>query len=535
LRGDESETGKILLPGSIAFGSQAAQNLRVRGRMTRLSLILLLVLGVSGVRVYAEHDKGPGGRNQNGNGKKEEVEEEGCHANGGNLASFATGESYSFPDLVHFVTHPDCNEKARVISRGLLKQVRFQDKGPFKLDAYAKQLLTDDPSVADRVEKSLQSRIPDLLAQFPLTSTEMLPVVGQLALLSQPASRIALATLIAQDLFKSGKDMDMTKPGWESSAKVLAGRLSTLGANEEGIMSELASYVGQLALLVQVDSLGNLFRGLAAASGVDKSFVPAFNLAAGAFSHGVQGAENVHTSAEKAKMLGAVFVAIQAAVESKATLEVGAAELNEAMDTLLAGRPLHQTALRKLWKETVRILGVAQGQSALADAFAVSLTPEFLYLEKKELQGLYAAAGNYPEISFALQHQMMDGWVKNWDQVTRGQMKVAQFNEMKAKIFDPVVDTMVQLDRSFLTLEWLRDIVQRGLVKDELVEKRFPKLALNLLENREKEIRGLASVNSSGDRMAHLGRDLAENWQLFRIYLPALFRWVEKHESESGE
>lgn len=501
-----------------------------------LPLLVLTQLMLGGV-AHAEHDKSSGGRapiSGEGPVKKSAVPEE-CHARGSAIVDFANGEGSDFEQMVHFLTYPDCTAKAPYLAKSMIKQIKFQDKGPYRLDAYAKQVAGSDPAAADSVEKALAGRIPDLLRQYPLTNSEMLPVVGQLAVLSQPAARITMANVIAQDLFKSGKDFDLTKPGWETNAKVLAGRLSTLGANEDSIMSELATMVQQLALLVQVDSLGNLFRGLAAASGVDRTLVPTFNLSASALSHGIEGASDIHTSAEKAKLLGAVFVAIQSAVETKAAVEVGAAELNEAMDSLLQGRPLHATSLRNLWKEVVRILSASPNQNALAKAIGESLTPEYLYLDKKELQTLYAAAANYPSIAHTLELRMLDGWAKNWDSVQRGRMKVAQFNELRSRIFDPAIETLLQLEPASLSTIWMRELVARGLLTDAAVEKRFPKLALALLEDRERGLRQLASSGTAEDRLQYMGRDMALNWQFFRIYLPALFRWVDSQEAETQE
>src|SRR5262249_4686408 len=138
-----------------------------------------------------------------------------------------------------------------------------------------------------RIDMQLTQAVPNILRQNAMSTNELMPILGQLAILSPQAARTTLANLITQELY-AGDQMILLagRRGGDAAAQDLARTLLRLGANESLIASELAENVEDMALLAQADSLGRVFRAMAAAAAVESSLVPTFNLTAGAFNRG---------------------------------------------------------------------------------------------------------------------------------------------------------------------------------------------------------------------------------------------------------
>lgn len=118
------------------------------------------------------------------------------------LADFANGERYDYASMVTFLTTPECGAVAPTVSQmAIANGVQFRDKSPFKLDSYAKNLPKNSLESSKKLDLALKEMIPPLMHQNPLSTTEMLPLLGQLALLSPSGARFTLAKVIEQELY----------------------------------------------------------------------------------------------------------------------------------------------------------------------------------------------------------------------------------------------------------------------------------------------------------------------------------------------
>src|SRR5690606_31599292 len=120
-------------------------------------------------------------------------------------------------------------------------------------------------------------------------SSEMLPLLGQLSLLSPTAARTTLTTLIRQEAENADAKLAQAKADLKPAiAADLAVSLLRMGVLDPVVASDLSGAVEELALTVQADSLGKFFRGLAAAAAADAALAPTFNQSATALNRGVQ-------------------------------------------------------------------------------------------------------------------------------------------------------------------------------------------------------------------------------------------------------
>lgn len=458
--------------------------------------------------------------------------DEGCPVNPVGLADFANGERYDYANMVTYLTNPTCQGAARQISLAALSYgVTFTDKPPFRLDNFAKALPKVDLESAKRIEMSLDKSIPSLLRANPMSSSDLLPLLGQLSLLSPGAARATLANVIQQELYAGDSRILVEgKKGRDAAAADLARTLVRLGANESAIASEMAENVEDMALLAQADSLARIFRALSAAATMDASLVPTFNLSAGALNRGVQRGKKLFVSADKAALLTALFTAVRASMAGTGALEPGAAELNEALAALLGETPLTATNLRKLWKEAVKILTQSPSQTALAEAISLSLTPQVIFLLPEDMEQLLVAARSYPQVAGAIQANFLLAWNRVWNDLHDGRIKVKTFNRMKEKYFEPLVAEILDLDPYLIDSFWLREVTRRGLVQDEDIEKRFPRFVLAFLDRREKASKAAAVEPGPEPMLASMAENFAVTWTLNSVHVPALLKWVKKYE-----
>jgi hypothetical protein len=458
--------------------------------------------------------------------------EEGCSANPARLADFANGDKFDFNSVVTFITNPACIVVHQPVAKAAISEgISWKKTGPFRLDTYASKVTIGPSGTASSIDQILGKAIPAALQENPQTSAELLPLLGQLSLLSPTAARAALSQLIRQETQSGDEKINAAVPGLKPAlATDLAVSLLRMGILDPVVSADVANAVEEMALTVQADSLGKFFRGLAAAATADATLAPTFNLSATAMNRGVQKGKKTFDEDQEKRLLQAVFEAVKASVGGTGLLEPGSAELNEALGALVEGKPLTVTGLRTLWREATRVLGTSTTQPALADAVAASLTPQMVFLREDAKAPLMAAAIHYPVLGRAVQQNFANAWVKAWNNMADGGMPVSDFNRLKDTYFQPLVPRILDFPPEALDLGFLRALNRWALLKDEDIEKKFPRLFLAQLEKRDKAIKAHAADESPETAMRGLASNLAVLTALYQVYLPVLNRWVKKHE-----
>lgn len=458
--------------------------------------------------------------------------DEGCNANPSRLADFANGDKFDFNSVVSFITSPACAVVHQQVAKAAIAEgINWNTSGPFRLDNHARNLTTGPSGTASSLDQILGKTIPAALGDNPLTSAELLPLLGQLSILSPTAARVTLSTLIRQEAQVADSKIASAKPGLKPAVSTdLAVSLLRMGILDPVVASDLGEAVEEMALTVQADSLGKFFRGLAAAATADATLAPTFNLSATALNRGVQKGKNVMTADQQARLLQAVFDAVRAAVGGSGLLEPGSSELNEALGTLVDGKSLTVTSLRRVWREATRILSQSPSQPALADAVAASLTPQMVFLRDDVKSQLLQASLNYPQLGRAVQQNFIYAWVKAWNRMAEGGMPVSNFNRLKTGYFETMVPRILDLPPDTIEVAFLRALNRWGLIKDEDIEKKFPRLFLAQLEKRDRANKAFAGDESAENAMRTLASSLAVVTSLYQVHLPVLNRWVKRHE-----
>ncbi len=479
-----------------------------------------------------DHERGKAPPSRPSTGKGGGPATEGCQANPSRLADFANGEKYDFNSVVTFITNPICAGVHAQVSRAAIAEgVSFNKSGPFRLDQHAKSVTQGPSGTASSVDQILGKTIPQTLTENPLSSSELLPLLGQLALLSPSAARSTLTTLIRQETESADQKLAVAKADLKPAiAADLAVSLLRMGVLDPVVASDLGEAVEEMALTVQADSLARFFRGLAAAATADATLAPTFNQSASALNRGVQNGNQTLTDDQQARLLQAVFEAVRSSVSGTGLLEPGSAELNEAVQTLVEGKPLTLTSLRKLWREATRLLAASPTQPALAGAVAASLTPQMVFLRPDARDLLLSAAANYPNLATAVQQNFVYAWLKAWNRMSQGDMTVRNFNRLKVQYFEPMVPRVLDFPADAIDIAWLRAANRWGLIKDQDVEKKFPRLFLAQLEKRDRSVKAALADDSPENTMKALSDSFAVLWALHQVHLPVLNRWVKKHE-----
>jgi hypothetical protein len=455
-----------------------------------------------------------------------------CGVSTDSLRDFAEGEAYDFPTLVTFLTSPDCAEVGRFISSTTVADgVKFKSEGPFRLDNLAAKLQASDFDKFQRNDTGYAKTFANLLRDNPLTKNELKPLTGQLALVNPEAARIGLVNLIQQELYTADSVINSEAPPRikQQAALELSQRLVRMGAGQNLIASGMAESVEEMALLAQADSLGKIFRALGAATAVEGSLASTFNLSAAAVDRGIQRGKKFYAKNDVEKLFKNLVAAVKAAVDGSEPLESGAVDLNEAMAALVDGNALQASALKSAYKEILKLLAQSSGQPALADAVAVSFTPQIIYLTPSEMKSLIAAARNYPSLAQSLQSNFLLAWQQLWEQVRTGQMSVVRYNGFKDRFIAPLVGEILALGPSVIDPRWLSEAWRAGLVKDTEIEKRFPRLMLAYLDRRDRALkaRELAGLDSTVGLMAE---NFGVLYTLSNVHVPALLKWVKKYD-----
>jgi hypothetical protein len=460
------------------------------------------------------------------------IGDERCPVDAREIAEFANGEQYHYGALVTALTSPSCMAQSRELGLAAMSYgVNFSVKAPYRLDGFAQALAKNDLESARYMETSLARSIPGLLRTNPLGSSELLPLLGQLTILSPDAARSMLATIIRQEISAGQQRLsNADRRGQDLIAAELARTLVKLGANESALATKLADDVEEMALLAESSSLGEYFRGLAAAAGADPSLVPTLNVSAGAFSRGVVRGKALYRKRDKNALLVALFESVRAMLGQGEVLEVAAGELDRGLAALIGGERLTDTSLRLLWRSAMRVLAQTRSQEALADAVASSLTPKIVFLSAPDLELVLGSARNYAQIAGAVQANFLLSWRREWEALQQGKTKVAVFNRMREKYFEPLVAEILEFDPAWIDPYWVDEVLLRNLVEDELIEKRFPRLVLAHLNRREGAVQAAAVEDGPEPIIASFAENFAVLWSINRVHLPALSKWVRKYD-----
>lgn len=499
----------------------------------KLSSFLLVIafLFALAVRADDDHDRKPSAppptRSQ-APGAQHQNEQAGCTASPQKLVDFANGERFDLGAQVGYIAGSACAPyRAALRDAALAAGAEFAQSGPFRLEAFAQQVKKGGKQVAS-VETTLAKTIPDILRENPLSSSEMLPLLGQLSLLSPQAARHVLVALIRQETSDADQKLNVAKADLKPGiAAELAASLLNLGVLEPVVASDLSEAIGEMALTSQGDSLARFFRGLGAAAGVESALAPTFNLSAAALKQGVKKGGKFFNKSQQDSLTLAVFEALRAAA-GQGLLEPGTSELNQALDALVQGKSVTLTALRRLWREAVRVLAETQNQTALAEAISASLTPQMVFL-KADLRDLLLKAGaSYPAVASSVQQNIVTAWGRAWNQLNHQGLSVGEFNRIKTAYFEPWVERVLDFPPASVQANWVRAVYDWGLVNDAVVEKKMPRLFLGTLQRPD---RGPASTGSvPEDQVRMLTDSFALVWRLHHAYLPILDRWVKKNE-----
>ncbi len=450
-----------------------------------------------------------------------------CPANPETLSQVANGDLGDLTDVVQLVATSECSEQSRQLSKQALSLgVSFLSDPPFDLQNKMKGVLSGNESM-NKLDAQLAKSIPPLLRSTNLDTKDLKKLAGQLALISPSAARSTIVSLIQQDLLQ-GEQRILSSDGKTDIkyVKQLVESLTELGANQPMMASDFSDSVEEMALLSQADGLGKIFKTLGAVSNLDASFAPTFNLSATAFNRGVQKGNGLYADSSEKALLKSVFIAIQAAVDGSENLENGAIELNEAVKTLIKKNALDSSSLKKLWREVVRVLAQTLTQPALADSMALSLTPDVIFLHPEEMHILLLACRNYPRLADAFQKNHALAYERNERALKGGNL---QAKTIKRQQIEPLVNDILDFDAEFISYGWLRKMWMAKLIKDEGIEKKFPRLVLVQLNTLEKQKKKVAE-NTPDALVSQMVADFNVLWKSQSAAIPALFDWVKRNE-----
>jgi hypothetical protein len=301
------------------------------------------------------------------------------------------------------------------------------------------------------------------------------------------------------------------------------------------IAGELAEATEEMALSAQVDSLGKILSALAEAARAESGLVPTFQLTVGATRSGVEKGTVFFSSDDSRGLLKMVFERLKSQFLAESPFESASEDYNRAMKVLLQDKSLNKTVLREAWRESLKILAYNRAQSALAKAVALSLTGDSIYLGDDDKRLLLSAANNYAPIAVGFQRSFLAAWSEVWEGVQERTLPPQLFNSRKDRYFIPTVEGILELEPGFVETEWLKFVWEKGFVKEEQIESRFPKMVLFQIKRREKSLRQLATSSSFQSSLESLAETMAVSRALSSVQIPALNGWLKKNDNSPSE
>lgn len=458
----------------------------------------------------------------------------GCGVERGDIANFANGEKFNFQSVVSYVAKSGCSpQRLPILRQELQEGIRFNHT-PFRFDDIAKNYTGLTTEERKRVEYSIYDKMNSQMTLTPMSGKDLLPILGQLALLSPKAARSTLAYIITQELISQEMKGNSSSNGTRdiSSNIETVSMLARLGANEPLIIQELSAQVEEMATTSQADSLGKILTGLALAAREADQFATTFNSSAGAFSRAIKDSSENYSAEERSNLLKAGFKIADASAGYSPSIEPGAQEINEALGVLLKGDKLDETVLKNFWRKVVDVTSASSGQTALAQALALSISSDVIFLPKVDREKMLSCAKTHPAVAFAIQRAFLEGWEESNRQVLKKKMRITAFNEKRQKFFEPWVVGLLGLEANLIEPVWLAETVKKGLIKDEDVQTKFPRLVLSLLEKQEQIGKDVLLVERQDRWLASYVNSFDVLWSLNETYLPALEKWSKKHADE---
>jgi len=449
---------------------------------------------------------------------------------GRGLAAFANGDDYNMEGMVSFLTDSNCQERQSQIVRDALSQRIAFNEAPFHLKQIATHFDSTSLQSIEQTNQTLMRVVPTVLREHPLTNKAILPVLGQVAVLSQPAARKILATMIQTELVSSDSLIKTSNREKGNLANDLAKTILAYGASSPLIAAELAEATEEMALSAQVDSLGKVLSALAEAARAEEELIPTLELSVGGTRRGLEKGEKFLSAQEKQALLKTIFERIKPNFLAEPEFDGVSSDYNRALKVLLKNKSLMQTNLRDAWKECLQILSVNRNQSALAVAIGLSLTGDMVYLNRNEKQLLLMASNNYRFLAVAVQRSFLAAWNEAWDSLYDHKIPPALFNSRKDKYFIPTVEGILELDPEFIERDWVKFVWEKGFVKDEQIETRFPKIMLVQLKRRENALKRLMVDSTLQNQMTALAETMAVSRFLSSVQIPALNGWIKKNE-----
>lgn len=450
---------------------------------------------------------------------------------GRGLAAFANGDDFNMGGMIAFLTDSSCQERQSYIVRDALSQRIAFNEEPFRLRQVASTFNPGSLQSVEQANQTLLRMVPVVLKDHPMTNDAILPILGQVAVLSQSAARKIISEMIQNELIAADTLMKTSNREKGVLAGDLAQTLLAYGANSPVIASEMAEATEEMALSAQVNSLARILSGLAEAAQADGTLIPTLETTVGGARRGVEKAQNFADEKNNLAVLKVFFERIKMAFLAEPEFDGVSADYDRALKVLIKNRSFNQTGLREAWKECLKVLATNRLQASLAQAMALSLTGDLVYLNAQDKTLLFSSANNYKSIAVAVQRSFLAAWNEAWANVNQGRIPPQLFNQRKERYFTPTVGAVLELEPDFIEHEWLRFVWEKGFVKDEQVESRFPKLLMVQLKRREQALKNLNYDSSFSNMVSAFIENMEVARDLSSVELPALHQWIKKQES----
>jgi len=452
---------------------------------------------------------------------------------GRGLAAFANGEEYDIAGIISYLADPACEERRPEIARSAISQRIAFNEVPYRLKQAALNFNPSSLKSVEETNQALSRSVPLVLKEHPLSNQDLLPILGQVSVLSATAGKKILGAMIQNELVAADGLMKNSARSKSGFAGDLARTLLNYGANNPAIAGELAEATEEMALSAQVNSLGKVLSSLAEAARVESNLIPTLQLTAGATRRGIEKGTVFFSTEDSHALLKLIFDKIKPQFLADSAFDPVSDDYNRAMKVLLNDKSLNKTVLRDAWRESLRILSANRNQTALAKAVALSLTGDIVYLGDSDKRLMLMASNNFSALAIGLQRSFLSAWNENLIAVQEGSLPAKVFNDRKDRFFGPFAEGILELEPEFIETEWLKFAWEKGLVKPQQIETRLPKLVLVKVKRRERAMKASQTGGSFQGYLESLAENLAVTRALSSVELPALNVWIKKTEEES--
>lgn len=460
---------------------------------------------------------------------KELFEKTLCSVSPQKIIDFANGVESDFSQLLPFVTNSRCSN----LSPKIIASIdRFgSNPAPYKLDAFLSPYLRSDLEGMRQTDLSLQKRINSFISQYPLGDRDLLPLIGQLAVLSPSTSVDLIAKRISGELIIGQALLKNADESTRNSLLVnISDRIMKMGATNDGILPALSRNVSEMATLAQAESLRNYFFTLAQTTSVAQELSKTFNVSAEALRKAFANAGKIYTIPQTEEMMALTLSSMDAAISTGLRLDLGVAELNQAMESLMSSRDRSWDNLKTFWKKSLLFLAEKPSLTALSQIVSMALTPELIFLSKEERDLLLIVAGKYPEIGFSIQEKFLMAWARFNGNRESGTLSERRYGQILERNLSPWASGILELGFDHISQVFLKTVVEEKLLSRDVIKQKFPAMVLLLLNRRD----GLQSpVRASvSDFVESMTENVAVLWHLSTIQLPALWEWIESSGKE---